>query len=69
MRLLRTDAMEVERMRILIMTLAVLLSGCAQLAQITPSLQYCDRVEYLRQGNQITLKAECAAPIGGGVGL
>jgi len=30
-----------------------------------PSLQYCDQVEYVRNGADITLKAHCRAPVAG----
>lgn len=38
-----------------------LLAACSQL----PSMQYCEQVQYTRTGNQITLHAECRAPVGG----
>ena len=47
----------------------MMLGGCQFLAGITPSLQYCSEVKYERRGNQITLEARCAAPIGGSGGL
>jgi hypothetical protein len=60
---------EVGEMKTMLILMAVLLGGCSQLAAVTPSLQYCERVQYERNGNQITLRAECSAPIGGGMGL
>lgn len=36
------------------------LSGCGSL----PTFKYCDRVEYIRNGNEITINAHCNAPIG-----
>lgn len=38
----------------------VLLTGCSAM----PSMKYCDKVEYKREGSKITLKAECRAPVG-----
>lgn len=46
------------------LALVLALSGCSQLAGNTPSLQYCDSVSYVREGNRIELTASCQAPIG-----
>ena len=46
--------------------LLVLLSGCS--AGVLPSMRYCDKVEYVRDGGRIVVKAECRAPIGGVLG-
>ena len=46
-----------------IFAVVVLVSGCAGL----PSMQYCDKVEYKRDGSRITMQAECRAPVGGGM--
>lgn len=48
-------------MKTLTALLAVLLAGCTGL----PSMRYCDKVEYVRDGSVIKLTAECQAPIGG----
>lgn len=47
--------------------LTVLIAGCVAVAGLTPTLQYCDDVNYVRHGNEITLTAKCHAPIGGGM--
>lgn len=44
---------------------AALFAGCSAM----PSMQYCDRVEYVREGSKIKLTAECRAPVGGGASL
>jgi type IV pilus biogenesis protein CpaD/CtpE len=46
-----------------LLTVAVLsiITGCAEL----PSMKYCDKVEYTRNQNEITIHAECRAPVGG----
>lgn len=41
----------------------VLLSGCSAL----PSMQYCDQVEYRRDGSLVHIEATCRAPVGGGL--
>lgn len=53
-------------MKIFTLFFIVLLSGCAQLAGIIPTMQHCDEVKYIRKGNQIEINAKCSAPIGGG---
>lgn len=53
-------------MRYLIAIALLALSGCAALVGNLPTMQYCDKVTYVRNGNQIKMTAECAAPIGGG---
>jgi hypothetical protein len=47
-------------MKALAALLVALLAGCSSM----PSLQYCDQVEYVRNGADITLKAHCRAPVG-----
>ena len=37
------------------------LTGCSSM----PSMKYCDKVEYVRDGSKITIHAECRAPVGG----
>lgn len=49
-----------------IVLLAAACSGCATVAGNVPSFQYCDRVNYQRSGNLVTLTAECQLPIGSG---
>jgi hypothetical protein len=41
--------------------LSIIFAGCAEL----PSMKYCDKVEYTRNQNEITIHAECRAPVGG----
>lgn len=48
------------------LALALALSGCAAVAGISPTFEYCSEVHYNRVGNQIDVTAKCAAPIGGG---
>lgn len=38
------------------------MTGCSFLTQNIPSLQYCDKVEYVREGTQMNIKAECYVP-------
>lgn len=42
---------------------AALLPGCSAL----PSMQYCDQVEYTRDGSVVHIEATCRAPVGGGL--
>ena len=51
-------------MKPLLVIALIALAGCAPLASVTPSLQFCSDVTYKRTGNQIDLSAKCAAPIG-----
>ncbi len=44
---------------------AALLAGCAAV----PTLQHCQHVEYVREGNKIKIVAECTAPVGSGFSL
>lgn len=44
--------------------LSTTMSGCAFLAGNAPSMQYCDKVVYARDGNKIAIQASCTAPIG-----
>ena len=53
-------------MKYLIAIALIALSGCAALLGSLPTMQYCDKVTYTRDGNRIKMTAECAAPIGGG---
>lgn len=46
-------------------SLVATISGCA-LAQQLPSMQYCEKVSYERDGNKINIKAQCSAPISKG---
>lgn len=48
---------------VLVALIALLLAGCSAL----PSMRYCDHVEYVRDGSRITVKAQCTAPVGGGL--
>jgi hypothetical protein len=43
----------------------VLLGGCST---AIPSLRYCDKVEYKRDGNKVKVEAECYAKAGGVLG-
>lgn len=49
------------------LSLAAALSGCSALVANAPTMQYCSKVNYVRDGNKITVSAECAAPIGGSI--
>lgn len=51
--------------RIHLALVCLLLSACSAL----PSMQYCDDVSYIRNGNEIHVEATCRAPVGGGVTL
>lgn len=46
---------------VLVVLFLAILAGCSAM----PTMQYCDRVEYKRDGSRITIKAECQAPVGG----
>lgn len=43
----------------------VLIAGCSSL----PTMQYCDKVEYKRDGNKIHVEADCHAPVGAPINL
>ena len=47
-------------MKTVIVLLIIALTGC----QAMPTMKYCDKVEYIREGAKINIKAECMAPIG-----
>ena len=49
-------------MKTVLVLFVILLAGCSAL----PTLKYCEKVEYVRDGNKIHLTAECMAPVGGG---
>jgi hypothetical protein len=53
---------------VLVIVIAAL-AGCSALgSQIvgnTPSFEYCSKVEYKRDGNKVTILAECMVPLGG----
>ena len=52
-------------MKIIITLLAFsLLAGCSIAAELIPSLKYCDKVDYQRNGVDIDIKAKCKAPVG-----
>lgn len=54
-------------MKTIIIAIVILqLSGCAALLGNLPTVQYCDKVMYVRNGNAIKITADCTAPIGGG---
>ena len=42
--------------------LSTLLVGCTAMGNL-PTMEYCSDVSYVRTGNQIDIKAHCAAPI------
>lgn len=52
------------RCALAVSVVALILPGCGAL----PSMKYCDKVTYIRDGSVITVHAECRAPIGGGLG-
>jgi len=43
---------------LLICIVCVMLSGCA-VAQLAPSLRYCDKISYERNGREINITAHC----------
>lgn len=47
---------------IFLVLLTCVLMGCSAI----PTMQYCDKVEYVRKGTEILVYAECKAPVGGG---
>lgn len=53
--------------RIIVISLATILSGCTALVgyapNFLPSLEYCDNVVYIRDGNQVNVQAKCRAPV------
>lgn len=53
--------MKVLLMFIALLLLSVFLTGCSAI----PSVKYCDRVIYDRQGQNVTIYAECVNPSGG----
>lgn len=46
---------------------AIVVSGCASVAERIPSLRYCEKVSYERTGAKMLLKAECTLPVDAGV--
>jgi hypothetical protein len=44
--------------------LLVLLGGCNTIASYVPSLEYCDKVTYSRDGNNAHIEADCHVPHG-----
>lgn len=46
-----------------LLVLALAITGCSSL----PSMKYCDKVEYTRDGSRIVIHAECRAPVGGSI--
>ena len=51
-------------MRVSLLLVIAMLAGCSSI----PSMRYCDKVEYKREGSKIIINAECSAPIGGAMG-
>ena len=47
-------------MKTVLVLLALLMVGCSSI----PSMRYCDKVEYVRNGTKATLHAECQVPAG-----
>lgn len=45
--------------------LTVLIAGCAAVAGVTPTLQLCSDVSYIRHGSNVDISAKCQAPITG----
>lgn len=41
-----------------------ILPGCAAVSSL-PTMQYCSKVKYERVGVDVTVMAECKAPVGG----
>lgn len=52
-------------MRLFLIMALLLISGCTTVAGNIPTFEYCEHVEYVRDGNAITVSAKCHAPIGG----
>lgn len=53
----------------LVLMVVASLSGCAWLAGMAPSVQHCEKVEYDRDGDKVTIKMKCKMPLGGSVGV
>jgi uncharacterized protein YceK len=51
-------------MKLTLLLLTLTLSGCSAVAEMIPSLKYCDKVDYQRNGVDIDIKAKCKAPVG-----
>ena len=51
-------------MKTFVLLLALACSSCAAVSGVTPSLEYCSKVNYQRDGNATQLTATCQAPIG-----
>ena len=41
------------------------LAGCSTVASSLPTMQHCAHVKYERTGTEVTIQAECTAPVGG----
>ena len=39
--------------------------GCSTVASSLPTMQHCAHVKYERTGTEVTIQAECTAPVGG----
>lgn len=46
-----------------IVLLLLLLTGCSAISAITPTMQNCQKVSYIRDGAHISINAECTAPV------
>lgn len=52
-------------MKHILLTISVaFLTGCSTTGML-PSVQNCQKVEYMREGAVIHVKAECTVPLGG----
>ena len=51
-------------MKLSLLLLTLTLAGCSAVAELIPSLKYCEKVDYQRNGVNIDIKAKCTAPIG-----
>lgn len=49
---------------VLIVCAFAVLTGCSAVAELIPSLKYCDAVDYKRVGVDINITAKCKAPVG-----
>lgn len=50
---------------VLVLLTILLLTACTPL----PTMQYCEKVEYKRDGSHITVRAECQAPVGAPISI
>jgi len=56
-------------MKLILATMILSLSGCAQLYNSIPSTEHCTNVLYERTNRDIRIEADCVAPPAGGDSL